>query len=413
MNDIFHTQFQQFVASLQGNRNRQFWFLQLIGWVGLCVVTFLSLTLWYNAPEWAYVVHTIVQAALGMLATLPLRYIYRSNWRKPVITQIYTGIGVVIVGALLWTVLRMLAYQVIVTEDHLWNDFGGWYFGSFMVFASWSSFYYGIKYYQLLREEQQAAISARQLAQEEHVKRLTAEAHSREAQLKMLRYQLNPHFLFNSLNSVSALIKTDHNDQAREMISELSSFLRFSLVTDPALKVSLSRELEMLLQYLNIEKARYGDRLTLEFDIAEEAKKGLVPSLLLQPLYENALKHAIAILPEGGVIKLVCSLKNDRMLLRLTDSGPGLKLDEGAQPISIKPHGSDVGIDVGIDIEKGRGLGLRNTRERLHSQYGEDYQFDFLPHEPTGLTIVIDLPFEPAGVDQREHIPELVSHHES
>ena len=378
MNEIFRNYFHQFARALQGNREYQFWFLQLVGWVGLCVVTFLSLTLWYNAPEWSYVLHTIVQAALGMSLTIPLRHIYRTYWQRSTLFRLVLSILVIIAGALAWTVLRMFAFQIIITEENLWNDFGGWYFGSFMVFASWTSIYYGAKYYHLLMEEQRAVLGARQLAQDEHVKRLVAEAHSRNAQLKMLRYQINPHFLFNTLNSISALIKTDRNEQARTMIFELSSFLRFSLVTDPALKVSLEKELEMLTQYLNIEKARYGKRLTVTFDIDERANAVMLPSLLLQPLYENALKYAIAGRKEGGTISLIARIVDDRLRLRLDDTGPGLTQETSQEGL----------------VEVNRGVGLRNTRARLQSQYEDEYSFELRSLSPHGLSVLIEIPAE-------------------
>jgi len=377
MQFYFKEKFQQSLNLLSRNQSYRFWLFQIVGWIGLCVVTFLSLTLWYNAPEWSYVAHTIVQAMLGMALTIPVRMIYRAIWEKRSLYRLSVSIIVVIVGALLWTLVRMIAYQFIVTEEHLWVDFGGWYFGSFMVFASWSSIYYGVKYYQLLNEE--------------HLKRLTAEAHSKEAQLKMLRYQINPHFLFNTLNSVSALIKTERSEQARQMVSQLSVFLRYSLDTDPALRVSLDRELEMLMQYLNVEKARYGERLKLEYIVDDHAKMGLLPSMLLQPLYENALKYALINKKENGILSLKISLVDAKMQILLSDNGPGMSPDM----LAAFNDGHSVG----------RGLGLRNTYERLLSQYDENFSFTLSLQEPSGLVVKIEIPFETEeiGTKKRSH----------
>ena len=144
----------------------------------------------------------------------------------------------------------------------------------------WSALYFGIKYYLLMQEERQRSLKAMNMAH--------------EAQLKMLRYQLNPHFLFNTLNALSTLILDRQIEPANRMVSKLSNFLRYSLDNDPMQKISLAQEISALKLYLDIEKVRFEERLQLEIDVEDEARRALIPSLLLQPLVENAIKYAVS-----------------------------------------------------------------------------------------------------------------------
>lgn len=125
-----------------------------------------------------------------------------------------------------------------------------------------------------------------------------------QAQLKMLRYQRNPHFLFNTLNAISTLILDNKKHIANNMVTHLSRFLRYSLDNDPMQKITLEQEVDALNLYLNIEKIRFDDRLTLEFLVEEEAAQALIPSMLLQPLVENSIKYAVARSESGGTIRL-------------------------------------------------------------------------------------------------------------
>ena len=196
-----------------------------------------------------------------------------------------------------------------------------------------------------------------------------------EAQLKMLRYQLNPHFLFNTLNAISTLVLERETESANRMVTRLSSFLRHSLDNDPMQKVTLEQELAALHLYLDIEKVRFEDRLTLERDIDPEAAQALIPSLLLQPLVENAIKYAIARSEDGGLLKIAARVFAGELLLELSDNGPGVELVDGRIP-------------------QANGVGLRNTRERLAELYGANHSFTLAETEPHGLTIRIRIPFE-------------------
>ena len=140
----------------------------------------------------------------------------------------------------------------------------------------------------------------------------------------MLRYQLNPHFLFNTLNAISTLILDNENRTANQAVTRLSEFLRYTLDQDPMKKVTLRQEIEAMNLYLTTEKLRFGDRLQLEFAVEERALEALVPSLLLQPLIENAVKYAVSPSERGGIIRVEGRARGAMLELAVSDDGPGL-----------------------------------------------------------------------------------------
>ena len=212
---------------------------------------------------------------------------------------------------------------------------------SVYIVLCWSGLYFGIKYYQLLQGEKQKALKA------------TTMAH--EAQLKMLRYQQS-HFLFNTLNAISTLILVEENKNANQMVTKLSEFLRYTFNTDPIKKVPLEHELNLLQLYLDIEKVRFDERLNIEIDVSDDAKEALVPNMILQPLIENSIKYAIAIMGEGGEIAAKGQVFANELLLEVSDNGPGTDIKEG-------------------ELVKSSGVGLANTQDRLKALYEHNYSF--------------------------------------
>jgi LytS/YehU family sensor histidine kinase len=230
---------------------------------------------------------------------------------------------------------------------------------SMLLLLCWSGLYFSVKIYERLQQEREATLAATALAQ--------------EAQLKMLRYQLNPHFLFNTLNAISTLVLDGQNRIANLAVSRLSEFLRYTLDQDPMKKVTLRQELDALNLYLGIEKLRFGERLKLEFDVDERSEAALVPSLLLQPLVENAMKYAIAPREQGGLVSVIAGIEGNELRLAVVDDGPGLSMGSGTG--------------------NGRGVGLRNTRERLKVLYGDAHRIEVADAGP-GLRVEMRLPLE-------------------
>lgn len=361
------------VQVLHADRNARFWFCQLVGWGGYSIGTFLTITLVDGNLSWIHVGHIAMSAILGILATWPLRKIYQSTFESCLVLRIVVAATSVVVFSAVWTTLRIQVFAWFVNEPPLWNEINYWYFGSLFVFLSWTVLYYGIKYYDMLTTEHQKLLEEAAGKKTEQMLRLHAEADAHEAQIRMLHYQLAPHFLFNTLNAINAMVRLGEVDRAQEMIQLLGDFLRHALKQDAVESVALEDEIESLKLYLNIEKVRFEDRLTLCFDLDPPSLNARVPALLLQPIIENAMKYAIAESEEGGTLSIRSRVNGQRLLLEVTDTGPGFDAESNRE---------------------GRGIGLRNVMERLQTLYGDDQQFTLSDNDPTGLKVSIVLPLQ-------------------
>ncbi|HEX8900746.1 sensor histidine kinase [Vitreimonas sp.] len=214
------------------------------------------------------------------------------------------------------------------------------------------------------------------MAQERAVARAQALAY--DAQLKMLHYQINPHFLFNTLNAISTLVLEKRNEQAESMLLKLAGFLRYSLDRQPTELAALSAELEAQRKYLEIERTRFDDKLKVSFTIEPGLEAARLPSLILQPIMENAIKYAISPRTEGGAIDVSAFREGDLLRIRIDDDGPGLP-----------PEG---------DPRRRRGVGLANARERLELIYGDRAGLSAQNREPHGCRVEIWLPLEEQSV---------------
>ena len=224
-------------------------------------------------------------------------------------------------------------------------------------------------------------------AQDRTLRASQLETRLAEAQLQALQRQLHPHFLFNTLNAISALMHRDV-EAADQMLSRLSDLLRMALDLRGTQEVSLKEELEFLAKYLEIEQARFGDRLTVHFDVDPSTLDARVPNLLLQPLVENSVRHAVAARVESGRIEVRARRAGDRLELQVADNGPGLQ--NGRLPLA------------------GKGVGLANTRMRLEHLYGAAQTLRFSEPPGGGLAVTVSMQFradEPAEpVDDLEDI---------
>ncbi len=357
-----------------GDDNALFWSLQLFGWTGISLLTYLSLSVPYDQYELAYLAHNISQSVVGLVLSIPLRPIFRTVWNWAFLPRMVVVLGAAILVALAWAALRLTLFMLMTGERGLWPDFGGWLFPSMFVFFTWAALYHGIKYYQMLQREREALLRIESLQRQEAFKLAQVEADARNAQLALLRYQLNPHFLFNTLNSVNALVSKGDAGKATKMINKLSEFFRHSLRAEPETEVTVAEEVATTELYLDIEKTRFADRLTVEIRIAESAKSRLVPSMILQPLVENALKHAIGVSENGGQIRILASEADSGALqVRVEDSGP---------------EGSDLQAD---QRPPGASVGLDNTRARLHAFYGDCGRLKIEKADIGGYSVLVEV----------------------
>ena len=350
---------------LFSNKITAFWVLQIGGWLGYGLVRVLNGLA--NGRTLAYIYPSIAAMLTGFVLTLFLRSVLRSLKDRPLPY-------IIVVSALLSAVLG-LVFSVLETIAHvaLYNPFRSFepleFLGNAMfdayVLIAWTGLYFGINYYLLMQEERAKTLAARVLAN--------------EAQLKMLQYQLNPHFLFNTLNAVSTLVLEKDTKAANGMLTKLSSFLRHTLVNHPAHKVTLEDELSALRLYLEIEQVRFEERLKIDWQIDDDARRAMLPNLLLQPIIENAIKYAIAPSESGGTIGIAASVENGALCVRVIDDGPGLPKNPPSKPDKTSS-----------------GVGIANTRQRLLQIYGPEHEFRLSNRDPKGLEVYIQIPFEVA-----------------
>jgi two-component system LytT family sensor kinase len=350
------------------NRTALFWTLHIGGWLAYALSQYLGALLYDTKYEHMHGYATVIciAAVSGFLLSLELRYIYRRLWTHSPRVIITVALLSCYVFALIWRVIINSSSLQFTKGSMEWEmqsalEFFTYTLSSTYLFLCWTGIYFGVKYYESLQQQREATLRAGTLAQ--------------EAQLKMLRYQLNPHFLFNTLNAISTLILDNENRTANQTVVRLSEFLRYTLDQDPMKKVTLRQEIEAMNLYLTTERLRFGERLRLEFAVEERALEALVPSLLLQPLIENAVKYAVSPAEQGGTIRVEGRARGVMLELAVSDDGPGL--NTGAAPGA------------------GRGVGLRNIRERLAVLYEDRHRFAALDNSP-GLRIELALPLEMA-----------------
>ena len=192
-----------------------------------------------------------------------------------------------------------------------------------------------------------------------------------KAQLSALRQQIEPHFLFNTLHTIAGLVREGRNDTAVDMIAGLSELLRHALKTSTTQKMALGEELEILEKYLEIEKVRFADRLRVNVEVPPELRQARVPSLILQPIVENAVKHGIAQRVQGGTIAIGAERRNGSLRLSVYNDGPGFSKELGAPG----------------------GIGLENVRERLGSLYGSEGELR-VENEGAGVRVTMVMPWE-------------------
>ncbi|HQS94964.1 MAG: sensor histidine kinase [Novosphingobium sp. 17-62-19] len=365
-----------------GNKNRAFWRLQFLGWGGAMLLRAMSSIA--NAQPWSFLVIVVIATITGFSISLLLSVIYRALInRRPLVTWGITALSLsAAVGLYAFIDSWVISLYRQGSDASFAQLFLGVFYLDLTLLISWTGLYYAINFFLQVEE------------QNDQLMRLEAQATS--AQLAMLRYQLNPHFLFNTLNSISTLVLLKQTEPANAMLSRLSSFLRYTLVNEPTARVTVAQEIETLKLYLDIERMRFEERLRTEFRIDDAVRNALMPSLLLQPLVENAIKYAVGPLEYGAEITIEAQLVGPMLRVTVSDTGPGL------------PAGTDPSTVLGVSSDS-TGIGLANIRDRLAQAYGENQRFDISDRPEGGFQVVLELPFEakpgaPAAIPVRKPV---------
>ncbi|HWC56442.1 MAG TPA: histidine kinase [Sphingomicrobium sp.] len=342
------------------DKNRAFWILQTIGWSGYFFLRTLSG--FANSLGWMLLVHTLLLTATGYSLTLLMGSLFKRLIRMKPIWTLVLSLAAVVLAAGVFSIIETWSVATFLKPE--FKPQGIAYFGAlllnFSLLAAWTALYYGINYFLLLEDQ----IRLRE--------RLESQAST--AQLAMLRYQLNPHFLFNTLNSISTLVLLKQTERANAMLARLSSFLRYTLANEPTANVTLAQEVETLKLYLEIEKMRFEDRLRPHFKIESETIGARLPSLLLQPLIENAIKYAVTPAENGADIWIRAAREGQAVRIEVADNGNG----EGGE-IAASPS---------------TGVGLANIRDRLSQAYGGAHRFETRQNDKGGFSVILEIPFE-------------------
>ncbi|WP_077512253.1 sensor histidine kinase [Sphingomonas sp. LM7] len=335
--------------------------LQAAGWSGyLLLRSVVSIS---NGFAVERIIAAIIEAIVGYCLTLLLSTLYGVYRRLPRITGILLTLTTLALATVIYAVIDAFTFSFIREGDTgvTFALIVGTVFINFTVLAGWSALYFGINFYLIVEEQ----IDQMQLLENQ----------ASSAQLAMLRYQLNPHFLFNTLNSISTLVLLKQTERANVMLSRLSSFLRYTLANEPTAHVTLAQEVETLKLYLEIEKMRFDERMRPHFDIDPRVANARLPSLLLQPLVENAIKYAVTPQEEGADITVTARLTGERVQIAVSDTGPGL--------IESKPRPT-----------LSTGVGLANIKERLAQAFGPDHRFETRTKPGEGFSVEIEIPFQ-------------------
>ena len=342
------------------DKNRAFWILQSIGWGGYFFLRTLSG--FANNLGWILLVHTLLLTATGYSLTLLMGSFFRRVIKMSPIWTLVLSLAAVVVASIAFSIIETWSVATFLKPD--FKPEGVAYLGalpiSFSLLAAWAALYYGINYFLLLEDQ----IRLRE--------RLESQASS--AQLAMLRYQLNPHFLFNTLNSISTLVLLKQTERANAMLARLSSFLRYTLANEPTANVTLAQEVETLKLYLEIEKMRFEDRLRPHFRVEPETIGARLPSLLLQPLIENAIKYAVTPAENGADIWITAVREGQAVRIEVADNGNGEGTEIAASPST--------------------GVGLANIRDRLTQAYGASHRFETKKNERGGFSVILEIPYE-------------------
>lgn len=304
-------------------------------WATISVINIILQVLWYNVPLVYSLLDSGTNYVLYPLLGSSIWYSIRYNSPEEVSVGrliIFHLIAASILCAI-WVYISYAIYQPFIRDNNTYLKDGlpSKIFLGYAMYAIYLVFFYAVNYYQSLKEK---------IKKESEYKALI-----REAELQALKSQINPHFLFNSLNSISSLT-VSNPEKAQEMVINLSTFMRYSLMHNEKEMVSFSRELENIKLYLSIEKVRFGKKLNAEFEIDAHCMEAEIPNMILQPLYENAIKYGVYETTDQVTIKTICNCEGNFLKIIIVND-----------------------YDASTIKRRGEGIGLRNIRKRMEIIY--------------------------------------------
>ncbi|HEV2828063.1 MAG TPA: histidine kinase [Pyrinomonadaceae bacterium] len=319
----------------------------------------------YMQMTWAYLFALATPLVLWASSRLPIE---RSNWIRSALLHLPLSIVLAVLLTALGRVLIWLRFAYPAGKPLTLESITRFVIGNFSeaigIYLLIALASYAYSYYSRYREGR--------------LRTLQLEAQLSHAQLQALKMQLHPHFLFNTLHSISALLNKDV-EAARKMITRLGDFLRLTLENSGSQEVTLQQEMEFLSCYLEIERIRFQNRLVTHMDVSPQSLLAKVPNLILQPIVENAIRHGIAPRSTPGLLEIEAKQHDGTLRIQVRDNGPGLPKHRTSQNLIKK------------------GLGLANTETRLERLYGADHLFDLTNNPAGGLIVTLEIPFHTDG----------------
>jgi sensor histidine kinase YesM len=333
------------------SKNRKYWLYwtaQLVGWAIFYVLIFgLNIAVGLIKPDTTFLILSIQSFLLSILVThfiirttiLKLKWLTLNVWGivwRSFLLAISAAFFYEVIDRAITSQFEINFYTNPKDGEYTLSKFFGSVFLYAILFSLWMSFYYTFLFIEKSRKQE--------------IKNLQFEAKKNEIELKNLRAQINPHFLFNALNSIKALIEID-KDEAKEAITKLSNLLRQSITLSKSKLISIKEELNVVQTYINIEKIRFEERIKANFDIDEAVLNCKIPPLMIQTLVENAIKHGLSKMIDGGIINVIIKKEKDRVKILIENSGQ-LKYDKNKI-----------------------GIGIENTKKRLKILFGKSAKF--------------------------------------
>ncbi|HOJ18353.1 MAG: histidine kinase [Ignavibacteriales bacterium] len=326
------------------NREQIYWICQFLGWGGFILINVLF-TVFIKGEKSQNFIILPVYFILGIVLTHIYRnYIKKHRWHSLSIKKLVTN--VVISNLLISLIIVAIFYGIIIIFSLSEHEFNWIYivisiFNVFIIIIGWSLVYFSIHFFENYRNAE--------------IERLVWEAAVKDFELKTLKSQLNPHFMFNALNSIRSLIE-ENPERAKTTITQLSNIFRYSLRIDKVETVPLEEELKTVIDYLDLEKVRFEERLNYEIDIDPMTRGIEIPPMMIQTLVENSIKHGISKIPDGGKIRINSRRNKECLVLEIENSGE-------------------------IDLEalnNATGYGISNTKQRLNILFGGRSNFRIL-----------------------------------
>lgn len=341
------------------------WFILLFWIAQFTMLTILRHLNLGEEEKLAYLLPRLCVTAVGVGVSFAIADRLRRLAGRTMTRKLVTAFACALIGCLVHSAANLVAFQLFAPTESSAAFTLGLYLAALLQWF-WA--------YAALTALLLAVTSSLELSdRERRIADLQRVAHT--AQLRALRYQLNPHFMFNTLNSIAALISRREAETAEAMVENLADFLRAGLSLDPHEDIPLDREIELQSLYLAIETLRFPDRLRVEIDVPAEVRGALVPSLVTQPLVENVVRHAVAISIEPVVLGIAARRDGDRLHISVRNSAPaGTRGSAG-----------------------GTGVGLANVADRLHARFDRDCTFRAEAQADGGFLVAIELPWSTAS----------------